>query len=206
MNVETFPVGMLSTNCYVANCTKTKEAIIIDPGIDYAAEALPIFNYINKEKLKIKYILNTHGHSDHVTGDGIMQQKYPVPICIHALDVSFLECVEKRDPSKDVLLKDGDVVAFGNVSLKVLHTPGHTMGCICLVGDKAVFSGDTLFAGSIGRTDFAESSPGDMALTLRRLMGLPDALMVYPGHGGVSFMGHEKRCNPFLTDFDSFKY
>jgi len=206
MHIETFTVGMLSTNCYVASCTKTKEAIIIDPGLDYTAEAQPIFNYIDKERLKIKFVVNTHGHSDHVTGDGIMQQKYSVPICIHEIDVSFLECVEKRDPSKDVLLKDGDVVVFGNVSLKVLHTPGHTMGCICLVGNKVMFSGDTLFAGSIGRTDFAESSPGDMAVTLRRLMGLPDELMVYSGHGGVSFMGHEKRCNPFLTDFDSFKY
>jgi glyoxylase-like metal-dependent hydrolase (beta-lactamase superfamily II) len=206
MQVETFAVGMLSTNCYVANCTKTKEAIIIDPGLDYAAEAQPIFNYIDKERLKIKFIVNTHGHSDHVTGDGVMQKKYQVPICIHELDASFLELIEQHDPSKDVLLKDGDSVKFGDECLKVMYTPGHTMGSICLVGDTVMFSGDTLFAGSIGRTDFAESSPRDMEVTLKKLMGLPDGLLVFAGHGGASLMGREKRSNPFLTDFSSFKY
>jgi glyoxylase-like metal-dependent hydrolase (beta-lactamase superfamily II) len=206
MQVETFAVGLLSTNCYIANCTKTKEAIIIDPGLDYPAEAQPIFNYIDKERLKIKCIVNTHGHSDHVTGDGVMQKKYQVPICIHEIDASFLELIEQHDPSKDVLLKDGDSVKFGDECLKVMHTPGHTMGSICLVGDKVMFSGDTLFAGSIGRTDFAESSPRDMEVTLKKLMGLPDGLLVFAGHGGASLMGREKRSNPFLTDFSSFKY
>jgi hydroxyacylglutathione hydrolase len=206
MQVETFAVGMLSTNCYVANCAKTKEAIIIDPGLDYVAEAQPIFNYIDKERLKIKYVVNTHGHSDHVTGDGVIQKKYLVPICIHELDASFLELIEQHDPSKDVLLKDGDVVQFGDECLKVMHTPGHTMGSICLLGEKVMFSGDTLFAGGIGRTDFAESSHADMEVTLKKLMGLPDGLLVFPGHGGASLMGREKRSNPFLTDFSSFKY
>lgn len=199
MLVETFIVGMLSTNCYVASCTQTKEAIIIDPGIDFDTEAQPIISYIDKEKLKIKYIVNTHGHSDHINGNRIMQKKYAVPICIHELDASFLEGLEKHDASSDVLLKDGDVVKFGNVCLTVLHTPGHTMGSICLVGDKIVFSGDTLFAGSVGRTDFCESSPRDMAVTLRKLVELPDGLFVYPGHGEFSLMGQEKRVNPFLA-------
>jgi hydroxyacylglutathione hydrolase len=200
MLVETFIVGMLSTNCYIASCEKTKEAIIIDPGLDSNAEAQLIYNYVDKEKLKIKYVINTHGHSDHVTGDGIMQKKYAVPICIHALDASFLDVLEKHNVPTDILLKDGDVVKFGNVELKVMHTPGHTMGCICLVGDKILFSGDTLFAGSIGRTDFPESSPRDMAVTLQKLVGLPDCLFVYPGHGDFSLMGQEKRVNPFLAD------
>ncbi len=199
MLVETFIVGMLSTNCYVASCTETKEAIIIDPGIDHSAEAQAITSYIDKEKLKIKFIVNTHGHSDHINGNSIMQKKYPVPICIHELDASFLEGLEKHDAPSDVLLKDGDVVRFGNVGLKVMHTPGHTMGSVCLVGDKIVFSGDTLFAGSIGRTDFSESSPREMAVTLRRIVQLPDCLFVYPGHGEFSLMGQEKRVNPFLA-------
>ena len=203
MHVETFTVGMLSTNCYVANCTKTKEAIIIDPGLDYAAEATPIFNYIDKESLKIKYIVNTHGHADHVNGDGVIQKKYPVSICIHKLDSSFLESVEKPGAPEPLLLKDGDVIKFGEIALKVLHTPGHTMGCICLIGEKIMFSGDTLFAGSIGRTDFVESSPSDMAVSLQKLMDLPDGLLVYPGHGGVSILGKEKRVNPFLSGFGS---
>jgi len=200
MQIETFTVGMLQTNCYVVNCQETKETILIDPGLDFASEAQPIFNYIDKEQLKVKFIVNTHGHSDHVNGDGVMQKKYVVPIYIHRLDASFLEGLEKHEAPDNVLLNDGDVVKFGNVSLKVLHTPGHTMGCICLVGDKVVFSGDTLFAGSIGRTDFAESSPRDMDVSLRKLLGLPDGLLVYPGHGEASLMGQEKRMNPFLLD------
>jgi hydroxyacylglutathione hydrolase len=198
MLIETFTVGMLSTNCYVVSCEETKEAIIVDPGLDFAVEAEPIFRYIDKEKLKIKSIVNTHGHSDHTNGDDVMQKKYDVPICIHGLDASFLEALEKHDLPSNVLLKDGDAVKFGTVSLKVLHTPGHTPGSICLIDDKVAFTGDTLFAGSIGRTDFPESSPEDMDDSLRILLGLPDRLMVYPGHGEVSLMGEEKRMNPFL--------
>jgi len=200
MQIETFPVGMLQTNCYVVNCKDTKEAIIIDPGLDFASEAQPIFSYIDREQLKIKFIVNTHGHSDHINSDGLMQKKYSVPICIHQLDASLIEDIEKQEGLNNILLNDGDVVKFGNVNLKVLHTPGHTMGCICLVGDKMIFSGDTLFAGSIGRTDFPESSPRHMDGSLRKLLDLPDGLLVYPGHGEVSLMGQEKRINPFLQD------
>jgi hydroxyacylglutathione hydrolase len=199
MLIETFAVGMLSTNCYVVSDKETKEAIIIDPGLDFVVEAQPIYSYIEKEKLKIKFIINTHGHSDHINGDGIMQKKYEAPICIHQLDASFLEGLEKHGTPSDVLLKDADVVKFGNVSLKVMHTPGHTLGSICLVGDKVLFSGDTLFAGSVGRTDFPESSRRDMGVSLRKLLGLPDGLLVYPGHGEVSLLGREKRVNPFLV-------
>lgn len=198
MLIETFAVGMLSTNCYIVSDEKTKEAIIIDPGIDFVAEAQPIFNYIDKEKLKIQFIINTHGHSDHINGDAIMQKKYAVPICIHQFDASFLEVIEKQGVLSDVLLKEGDIVKFGGINLKVLHTPGHTLGSVCLVGDKILFSGDTLFAGSIGRTDFPESSHLDMGVSLRKLVGLPDGLLVYPGHGEVSLLGREKRLNPFL--------
>jgi hydroxyacylglutathione hydrolase len=199
MLVEIFTVGMLQTNCYVASCEQTKEAIIIDPGFDFMSEAQPIFNYVDKEKLKIKYIVNTHGHSDHVNGDGIMQKKYVVPICIHEFDDSFLEGLEKHDAPSNVLFKDGDVIKFGNVGLKVMLTPGHTMGSICLIGDKIMFSGDTLFEGSIGRTDFPESSPKDMEATLCKLLELPDNLFVYPGHGELSLMRQEKWSNPFLA-------
>jgi glyoxylase-like metal-dependent hydrolase (beta-lactamase superfamily II) len=91
-------------------------------------------------------------------------------------------------------------VSFGKICLKVMHTSGHTMGSMCLIGDKVMFSGDTLFAESIGRTDFAESSPEDMNMTLQKLMTLPDDLLVYPGHEETTLMGKEKRTNPFLTN------
>lgn len=199
MLIETFTVGMLSTNCYIVSSKKTNEAIVVDPGIDFPSEAEPIFNYIDEGKLKVKFIVNTHGHSDHVNGDRIMQKRYRVPICIHSLDASFLKSMES-DVSANVLLMDGDVLSFGTVSLKVLHTSGHTKGSICLVEDKVIFTGDTLFAGSIGRTDFPESSWVDMESSLKKLVGLPDRLLVYPGHGEVSVLGVEKRGNPFLQD------
>lgn len=200
MDVETFAVGMLSTNCYVACCSETKEAIIIDPGLDYEEEAEPIFNFIEKQKLNIRFIVNTHGHSDHITGDGLMQKKYGVPICVHKLDAAFLGAFQNIFSQKNILLDDGDEIKFGKVTLKVLYTPGHTMGCICLTGEKIIFSGDTLFSGSIGRTDNPESSPRDMIVSLKKLLKLPDNLLVYPGHGEMSIMAKEKRFNPFFRD------
>jgi glyoxylase-like metal-dependent hydrolase (beta-lactamase superfamily II) len=200
MHVETFTVGMLPTNCYVVSCVNTKEAIIIDPGLSLDIEAQTIFDYINKEMLKINFIVNTHGHYDHIDGNSVMQKKYAVPICIHEQDAYFLERLENYDTKTTVLLKDGDGVSFGKICLKVLHTAGHTMGSVCLVGSKVMFSGDTLFAESIGRTDFVESSPKDMSITLQKLMTLPDDLLVYPGHEETTLMGKEKRTNPFLTN------
>jgi len=198
--IETFTVGMLSTNCYVATCHDTKETIIIDPGLDYASEAQPIMDYIEQAQLKVKYIINTHGHNDHVKGDAIFQEKYKVPICIHKLDAYFLDSLPKIDAPKNILLEEGNLIQFGKETLTVLHTPGHTRGCICLVGDRVVFTGDTLFAGGIGRTDFPEGSMVDMNRSLHKLEQLPDNLLIYPGHGETSMLGEEKRVNPFLSN------
>ena len=200
MLIETFTVGMLSTNCYVVNCQDTKEAIIIDPGLDFSSEAKLIFDYIDEGKLKVKFIVNTHGHPDHVNGDAILQQKYQVPICIHSFDSHFIEGLEKGKFPANIMLKDGDSVKFGNETLKVMHTPGHTPGSISLVGEKLVFTGDTLFAGGIGRTDFPGGSASDMRLSLQKLVRLPDYFLVYPGHGVTSMIGEEKRVNPFLNN------
>jgi glyoxylase-like metal-dependent hydrolase (beta-lactamase superfamily II) len=198
MLIETFTVGMLSTNCYVAGCHDTKEAIIIDPGLDYYSEAQSILDYIEQAQLKIKYIINTHGHSDHIKGDEIFQEKFNVPICIHKLDAYFIESLQTDKTPAPVLLEEGNLIQFGKETLKVLHTPGHTRGCICLVADHLVFTGDTLFAGGIGRTDFPEGSMLDMTRSLRKLEALPDSLLVYPGHGETSMIGEEKRVNPFF--------
>ncbi|MCL2134272.1 MAG: MBL fold metallo-hydrolase [Candidatus Bathyarchaeota archaeon] len=199
MHVEMFPTGRLQTNCYVVSCVETKEAVIIDPGMDFEVEAQPVFKYVDEEKLKIKFIVNTHGHQDHINSDILMQKKYSVPICIHEQDAYFIECLGPRSVV-DVLLKDGGSVVFGNVCLKVMHAPGHSRGGICLVGDGVMFSGDTLFAECIGRTDFVESSPKDMVVTLRKIVGLPDGLLVYPGHDEVTVLGKEKLVNPFLVN------
>ena len=197
--IEMFTVGMLSTNCYIASCQDTNEAIIIDPGLDYESEAQPILDYIEQAQLKIKFIVNTHGHSDHIKGDEIFQKKFDVPICIHKLDSYFLESIQTNSAATNVLLEEGNLVKFGKETLNVLHTPGHTRGCICLVGEHLVFTGDTLFAGGIGRTDFAEGSVTDMNRSLQKLEELPDSMLVYPGHGETSMIGEEKRVNPFLN-------
>jgi hydroxyacylglutathione hydrolase len=200
MLVETFTVGMLSTNCYVASSQETKEAIIIDPGIDLSSEAEPILDYIAAKKLNVKFIVNTHGHDDHIKGDAFFQQKFNVPICIHILDEHFIEDLEKGNFPSNLLFKDGSLIKVGNETLKVLHTPGHTPGSICLVGEKLVFTGDTLFAGGIGRTDFPGGSMSEMRNSLKKLVELPLNLLIYPGHGETSIIVEEKRSNPFLNN------
>jgi glyoxylase-like metal-dependent hydrolase (beta-lactamase superfamily II) len=199
MLIETFTVGGLSTNCYVVSSEQTKDAIIIDPGIDLILEADQIYNYVAEAGLKVKLIVNTHGHSDHINGDAIFQEKYNVPICIHRLDAASLAVLENVHFPPTILLDDGSLINFGDESLKVMHTPGHTPGSICLLGDRLVFTGDTLFAGGIGRTDFPGGSDSDMQASLQKLQSLPENFLIYPGHGPTSIIGEEKRVNPFLT-------
>ncbi len=198
MIIKTFTVGMYLTNCYVVTSQQTKDAIIIDPGMDFPSEAKKLLDYVTQEALKIKLIVNTHGHMDHINGDVFLQEKYKVPIYIHSYDAPSLEGLEKKIKPK-VMLKGGSVIKFGDESLKVLHTPGHTPGSICLIGKELVFTGDTLFAMGIGRTDFPESSLGDIRASLEKLVMLPDDFTIYPGHGDWSTMGKEKRVNPFLN-------
>lgn len=199
MLVETFTVGMLSTNCYVAISQETKKAIIIDPGLELSSEAEPILDYITTKKLNITAIVNTHGHDDHIQGDAFFQKKFNVPICIHNLDENFIKDLEKNSFPPNFLLNNSSLVKVGNETLKVLHTPGHTPGSICLVGEKLVFTGDTLFAGGIGRTDFPGGSMSEMRNSLKKLMELPLNLLVYPGHGVISIIAQEKKSNPFLN-------
>jgi len=199
MLVETFTVGMLSTNCYIASCPDTKEAMIIDPGLDFSYEAQPIYDHIKEAKLKIKFVINTHGHEDHVKGDTVFQEKYNVPICIHSLDAHFIE-IARNPKFPSIVLDEGTFLQCGGEVLKVIHTPGHTPGSICLVGERLIFTGDTLFAGGIGRTDFPGGSIIDMNKSLKKLTSLPDYLLVYPGHGETSMIGEEKRTNPFLNN------
>jgi hydroxyacylglutathione hydrolase len=202
MKIETFTVGMLSTNCYVVNSEQSKEAIVIDPGLDLPYEAQQIFDYITRGKLKVKLILNTHGHQDHISGDAIFQEKYNVPIYVHKYDATSIEELGASKFPAPVLLEDGSVIKFGNESLSIMLTPGHTPGSICLLGEKLVFTGDTLFNEGIGRTDFPGGSITEMRKSLQKLVLLPDYFLVYPGHGPASIIGQEKRNNPFLLSND----
>lgn len=208
MKVKSFSVGKFLTNCYVVDCSETREAIIVDPSFDELLEAERIFRFINEKRLKLKYIVDTHGHPDHTCGNGLTKERFGAPILIHKSDAHMIGesgkwmgqtfGLKNFSPPPDILLDDGKLIEFGKANLKVLHTPGHSRGGISLLGANEIFTGDTLFAGSIGRTDFPDSSDTDMHNSLERLKALPDYLLVYPGHGPETILGQEKRSNPFL--------
>jgi hydroxyacylglutathione hydrolase len=203
-----FAVGLLSANCYVVNCKDTSEAAVIDPGFGSTSEADEIIAYITRNNLDLKFIIDTHGHPDHTCGNQALKDKFSVPICIHENDAYMLGesgretaryfGFDSVSPPADMLLHEGGYVKFGDVTLRVVHTPGHSLGSVVLLGETEVFTGDTLFAGSIGRTDFPGSSDPEMQRSLRKLLRLPDYFVVYPGHGPATTMGEEKRVNPFL--------
>ena len=196
MEVKSFIVGALSTNCYVVNGLE-KDAIIIDPGMETRSDLSKITSYIKANFLKIKLIFNTHGHFDHVSGNLIVQSMYNCPICIHEKDAPFLEKIIEKPVIKR--LKDGDLLNFGKNILRIISTPGHTLGGISLVGEKIVFTGDTLFSKGIGRMDFPGGSKSDMKESLKKIIALNDEFIVYPGHGNITTIGEEKAENPFLN-------
>ena len=208
MILEMLTLGALYTNCYIAGCSETREGLIIDPGFDRDTEAEKVLTRVHQHRLEVKYIVNTHGHPDHTAGNGLLKDATGAPIVIHELDapkltdssknLSLLFGLHVTSPPADQTLKEGDIIQAGKVQLKVLHTPGHSKGSISLLGDNVVFTGDTLFAGSIGRYDFPDASYKEIMNSLKRLATLPDHLKVYPGHGPTSTIGQEKRSNPFL--------
>ncbi|MCW4052205.1 MAG: MBL fold metallo-hydrolase [Candidatus Bathyarchaeota archaeon] len=208
MHVEAFTVGYLLTNCYVASCDETKEAVVVDPGFS-RSEADRILGNIKKNSLSVKFVVDTHGHPDHICGNGLVKNATGASILIHRFDANLLGEEGKRmaltsgfqvmSPAADGFLLDGEIVRFGKEELQVIHTPGHSPGSISLVGDKSVFTGDTLFAGSIGRVDLPGGSAKDIVHSLRKkLINLSERLIVYPGHGPQSTIEKEKRSNPFL--------
>lgn len=205
MKIARLEVGALGTNCYIVWCEQTKLAAVIDPGGDAAL----IMAKIRDEELKVEYIINTHGHGDHIGALAKVKQATGAPVLIHAADAAMLTSSTQNlstymgpgitcDPA-DRTVKEGETINFGSVLLRVLHTPGHTPGGICLVGEKVVFSGDTLFAESIGRTDFPGGSYSQLIGHIQqKLMVLPDDYTVYPGHGSETTIGWERKMNPFI--------
>ena len=198
MFVRMFTVGMLATNCFLIGDRETGDAVVIDPGFDRESEAKTIFNEVQRNGFRIKYIINTHGHPDHNSGNRIMKERSGAPILIYEDDASLLS-----NPLADRKLRDGDSVEVGNIKLRVVHTPGHSPGSMALLGEDCVFSGDTLFAGSIGRYDLPGGSLDELVDSLKsKLLTLPDHVKVFPGHGPVTTIGEERRSNPFLKSFD----
>ncbi|MDL1965420.1 MAG: MBL fold metallo-hydrolase [Candidatus Desulfofervidus auxilii] len=207
--VKQLVVGPLAVCCYLVGYSETKETAIIDPGGD---EDL-IINIIKKMSLKPVMIINTHAHPDHTAGNRILKKAFNVPIAMHGLDAgSFLNQANLflgsmlgalPTPQPDILLKDGNNVVLGKLSLKVIHTPGHTPGSICLYYPGHVFTGDTLFVKAVGRTDLPGGSWETLIKSIKtRLFTLPEETIVWPGHDygekPNSTIGEEKRFNPFI--------
>ena len=205
MLFETLVVGPLAVNCYLVGDETTREAIVIDPGDD----ARDILDTTRRGRLIVKAIVNTHAHFDHVGALSKVREQTGAPFMLHADEAPILGAasasaemfgIKIADPTPaDRLLREGDEVRVGNLALKVLFTPGHTPGGICLLGGKCVFVGDTLFQGSIGRTDFPGGDYGTLMASIRdKLLPLPDETVVYPGHGAATTIGEEKQFNPFV--------
>ncbi len=200
--VKRFVVGPLGTNCYLVADAAAGEACLIDPGSDPET----IKSYISKEGLSLKFIINTHGHGDHIGANA----SFRAPIFIHRSDADFLTDPDKNlsrvftagivSPRAGKLLEEGDIVKLGEHELKILHTPGHTPGSISVVTEGIAFTGDALFAGSIGRTDLAYGDHDQLIRSITdKLLTLKDDTVIYPGHGECSTIGEEKKSNPFFS-------
>ncbi|MEO0019770.1 MAG: MBL fold metallo-hydrolase [candidate division WOR-3 bacterium] len=201
--IERLEVGPLLTNCYILK--SGDEMVVIDPGGD--AEA--ILGRAEKLGGVVKFIINTHGHIDHIAANGEVAEHTNAPILIHKLDgamlvspdanLSLMMGMRIKSPQPSRFLVEGDEIVIGDETLKVIHTPGHTPGSICLLGSDYAFTGDTLFLDSIGRVDLPGGSEMEMQASLVRLQGLlRKETMLYPGHGNTGTFGRALLINPFL--------
>jgi hydroxyacylglutathione hydrolase len=211
MKIKLFTVNPFEMNCYIYYDEKAGEGIIIDPGAFEESEKEMIHDFITQNKITIKYIINTHGHIDHILGNKWAKDTFGVPLLIHKGDLDLLKRSTEQgalyglsipeSPVPDKFVEENDTVVFGDCTLKVIHTPGHSPGGICLVDEKEkiIFAGDTLFKNSIGRTDLWE---GDMDALLdsinNKLFKYSDDYTIYPGHYDPTTIGEEKENNPFL--------
>ncbi|MCL4244026.1 MAG: MBL fold metallo-hydrolase [Candidatus Dadabacteria bacterium] len=213
MILRCIPGGIFLTNCYILGDEKTNEGILIDPG----EQIDDIMREVKKSGLKITKIVNTHTHIDHVAGAEAAKKALGVGFYIHPEEVPVLELLPESAqrfpqfgdvevPEVEGFVEEGDEVEIGGLRAKVLHTPGHTWGSICLVIGDVVISGDTLFAGSVGRVDLTGgTSMAELVGSIKsKLMPLPDSYKVYPGHGPATTIGIEKKSNPFITGGFSF--
>jgi glyoxylase-like metal-dependent hydrolase (beta-lactamase superfamily II) len=205
IQVEPLIVGPLFSNCYIVWEEGLEQGVVIDPGDDSDV----ILKKIKELNITIKYILATHGHFDHVGAVAPLKRELNVEFLAHEDDLFFIEDGEKsarewgihieQPPKPDRFIKDGEKIKVGGFELEVLHTPGHSPGGVSFLNNRMVFSGDTLFQGSIGRTDFRKGSFEVLAKSIKiRLYTLPDDTIVYTGHGPVTTIGDEKRYNAFV--------
>jgi len=209
MDIEQMEVGYMDVFCYIVACPVKKEALVIDP----AGNEEDIVERIDQNEFVLKYIVNTHGHGDHTCGNARMKELTGAEIIMHEEDDRLFNSPEGQimarqlgfalSPHADIFVKDGDDITVGEITLKVLHTPGHSPGGICLLGDGNLFTGDTLFVGGIGRTDLPGASLTQFMNSInKKLLTLPTETIVWPGHDygdkPSSTIGIEKWSNPFL--------
>ena len=205
MNIKKMPLGPMAANCYILWDDTTFDCAVIDPV--YAENKLSAF--LAENQLNVTKILLTHGHFDHIGGVGFVKKIYPdAQVCIHPADADCLTNAGRNlstlvgNPinftAADVLLNEGDIVTVGNDSLRVIHTPGHSGGGLCFVGDDVIFTGDTLFCGSVGRTDFPDGDFQILLDSLDKVMDCGANLKVCPGHGEDSDLAYERQMNPFV--------
>ena len=208
MTVKTFDSNDMVQNVYLYYDENSSEGVLIDAGCN-DADAKEIATLVDEKGITIKAVLLTHGHYDHIMGVYKIKRITSAEICCHETEVEALENAEINrsaihginiEVKPDKLLADGDEIRFGNTILTVIHTPGHTPGCVCYYDSEngVLFSGDTLFKETIGRTDFPNGSHDQLIQSLKKkLFILPDETKVYPGHGNNTTIGYEKKYNPF---------
>ncbi|MGI5920151.1 MAG: MBL fold metallo-hydrolase [Syntrophomonadaceae bacterium] len=206
MILKSIEISTMGENCYIVGCEETKEVAVIDPGGNHRA----ILRILEENGLKALYIINTHGHIDHIGGNRGVKEATGAKILIHEKDAkmlvnavsnfSFLMGTRVTSPPADEFIKQGDIIKIGKtVELEVIHTPGHSPGGICLKTGDIIFVGDTLFMGSIGRTDFPGGSYPELISNIKeKLLCYDDSVKIYPGHGPSSTIGFERKNNPFL--------
>ena len=211
MRIEKIVVGQLDVNCYIISDDAKQEALIIDPG----DEAEKIIEYIDTIGLKPQYILFTHAHYDHVCAVKELHDQYKAIIVMHEDEKPVYQmtkqlCIswgyEPEDfPAPERTVRDGDTISIGAISFQVMHTPGHSPGSICIYGENVLFTGDTLFQGSVGRTDLPGGDSELLSRSLKRLLLLPSETRVFCGHGSETSLADEMRNNPFMKEMQPKK-
>ena len=205
MKIHTIVVGAFDVNCLVIQGTGNR-ALVVDPG----ADAGRIAEFLREQDLTVDGWLLTHGHADHLSALAALVKQFPAPVAMHPQDAAWAFTpmnqippyypVPEAPPTGIRELHDGNGYQAAGLDITIIETPGHTPGCICLYipAEATLISGDTLFAGSVGRTDLPGSNPTLLTASLRKLASLPDNCRVYPGHGPATTIGREKRVNPFM--------
>jgi glyoxylase-like metal-dependent hydrolase (beta-lactamase superfamily II) len=206
-------IGPFAVFTYIVACPQSKEGVIIDP----AGENETIMAALKEEGVRVRYILNTHGHADHVMGNEALKLSVSAPTCMHEADNRFFSSDGMRELSMkelglppagavDTELKDGDLINVGTLAITVIHTPGHSPGSVCFYVEGNLFTGDTLFVGAAGRTDLTGGSLDTLIDSIeKKLLGLPKQTVIWPGHDygdtPTSTIGREMEDNPYITDF-----